>query len=226
MLEGLELRSTCHLEPSLPAGSHSPLREAWLLRTVSDGALTPKDGWVSSFQNIDLCSILSMSWTGPVQGSGSEMFMDYFRWNVFLWLCVLLGTFNTLATWCEELSHWKRPWCWERLKAGGEGDDRGWGGWVASPTQWTWVWASSRSWWRTGRPGVLQSMGSQRVGHDWAAELNWNLPAAFLSSTRYGFASPFFCSRTPLAMSSLDPTKSPRTVCFFMFWYLPNLAAH
>lgn len=61
MLEGLELRSTCHLEPSPPAGSHSPLREAWLLRTVSDGALTPKDGWVSSFQNTDLCSILSMS---------------------------------------------------------------------------------------------------------------------------------------------------------------------
>ena len=121
MLEGLELWSTCHLEPSLPAGSHSPLREAWLLRTVSDGALTPKDGWVSAFQNIDLCSILSMSWTGPVQGSGSEMCMDYFRWNVFLWLCILLGTFNTLATWCKELSHWKRPWCWERLKAGGEG---------------------------------------------------------------------------------------------------------
>ena len=61
----------------------------------------------------------------------------------------------------------------ERLKAGGEGDDRGWDGWMASPTQWTWVWASSRSWWWTGRPGVLQSMGSQRVGHDWATELNW-----------------------------------------------------
>ena len=59
---------------------------------------------------------------------------------------------------------------WERLKAGGEGDDRGWDGWTASPTQWTWVWASSGRWWRTGRPGVLQSMGSQRVGHDWAAE--------------------------------------------------------
>jgi len=57
----------------------------------------------------------------------------------------------------------KRPWCWERLKAGGEGDDRGWDGWMASPTQWTWVWVNSRSWWWTGRPGVLQSMGSQRV---------------------------------------------------------------
>ena len=77
---------------------------------------------------------------------------------------------NTLATWCEELTHWKRPWWWERLKAGGEGDDRGWDGWMASPTQWTWIWASSRRWWRTGRPGMLQSMGSQRVGHNLAAE--------------------------------------------------------
>ena len=50
---------------------------------------------------------------------------------------------NTLATWCDELTHWKRPWCWERLKAGGEGDDRGWDGWMVSPTQWTWVWANS-----------------------------------------------------------------------------------
>ena len=61
--------------------------------------------------------------------------------------------------------------CWERLKAGGEGDDRGWDDWMASPTQWTWVWASSRSWWWIGKPGVLQSMRSQRAGHDWATEL-------------------------------------------------------
>ena len=63
--------------------------------------------------------------------------------------------------WCEELTPWKRPWCWQRLKAGGEGDDRGWDGWMASPTWWTWVWTSFRSWWWTGRPGVLQSMGSK-----------------------------------------------------------------
>ena len=80
---------------------------------------------------------------------------------------------NTLATWCKELTPWKRPWCWERLKAGGEGDDRRWDGWMASPTQCPWVWASSGSWWWTGRPGMLQSMGSQRVGHHWATELNW-----------------------------------------------------
>ena len=69
---------------------------------------------------------------------------------------------------------WKLSPCWERLKAGGEGDDRGWDGWMASPTQWTRIWASSRSWWWTGKPGMLQPMGSQRVGHDWATELNWS----------------------------------------------------
>ena len=78
-----------------------------------------------------------------------------------------------LATSCEELTHWKRLWCWKGLGAGGEGDDRGWDGWMASPTWWTWVWVNSGSWWWTGRPGVLRFMGSQRVGHDWATELNW-----------------------------------------------------
>ena len=79
---------------------------------------------------------------------------------------------NPLATWCEEWTHLKRPWCWERLKAGGEGDNKGWDGWMVSPTQWTWVWVNSGSWWWTGRPGVLQSMGSQRVRQDGATELN------------------------------------------------------
>ena len=80
---------------------------------------------------------------------------------------------NTLTTWGEELIHLIRHWCWERLKAGGEGDDRGWDGWMASPTQWTWVLVHSGSWWWTGRPGVLRFMGSQKVGHDWGTELNW-----------------------------------------------------
>ena len=72
------------------------------------------------------------------------------------------------------LTHWKRPWCWEGWRAGGEGDDRGWDGWMASPIQWTWIWMGSRSWWWTGRPGMLGFMGSQKVGHNWATELNWN----------------------------------------------------
>ena len=78
---------------------------------------------------------------------------------------------NTLAIWCEELTHMKTPWCWERLQVGGEGDNRGWDGWMASPTRWTWVWVNSRSWWWTGRPAC--SMGSPRVRHNWTTELNW-----------------------------------------------------
>ena len=80
---------------------------------------------------------------------------------------------NTLSTWCEELTHLKRPWCWERLRAGGEGDDRGWDGWMVSPAQWTSAWVDSGNLWWTGRPGVLQFMGLQRVRHDCATELNW-----------------------------------------------------
>ena len=70
---------------------------------------------------------------------------------------------------------WKRPWCWERLRAGGEWDNRGWDGWMASPTQQTWAWVNSGSWWWTGKPGVLQSMWLQRVGHDWVTELSWEV---------------------------------------------------
>ena len=79
---------------------------------------------------------------------------------------------STLATSCEELTHWKRPWCWQGLGAGGEGDDRGWDGWMVSPTGWMWVWVNSGSWWWTGRPGVLQSMGSKESDRtEW---LNWS----------------------------------------------------
>ena len=78
-----------------------------------------------------------------------------------------------LATSCEELTHWKRPLRLEGLGTGGQEDNRGWGGWMASPTQWTWVWVNSRNWWWTGRPGMLWFVGSQRVRHNWATELNW-----------------------------------------------------
>ena len=97
--------------------------------------------------------------------------------------------------------HLKRPWCWERLRAGGEGDDRGWDGWMVSPTQWTWVWVDSRSWWWTGRLGVLWFMGSQRVGHDWVTELNW------LTDTKASvFLFPLFQS-TNLSRFSTPPPK-------------------
>ena len=83
--------------------------------------------------------------------------------------CCLLSVRNES---CFTLRNLKRPWGWERLRAG-EGDDRGWDGWVASLTRWTWVWVDSGSWWSTGRPGVVRFMGLQRVGHNWVTELNW-----------------------------------------------------
>ena len=104
--------------------------------------------------------LLRVSWTA--RRSNQSILKECWSWNS-----------NTLAIWWEELTHWKRPWCWERLKTGGEGDDRGWDGWMASPPWWTWVWASFGSWWWKGMPGMLQSMRSQRVGHHWATELNW-----------------------------------------------------
>ena len=85
--------------------------------------------------------------------------------------------------WMQKLTHSKRSWWWERSKAGGEGDDRGWDGWMASPTWWTWVWASSGSWWWTGKPGVPKSVGSQRDGHDRATELNWTLQNLIICSS-------------------------------------------
>ena len=107
-----------------------------------------------------------------------------------------------MATWCEELTHLKRPWCWERLRAGGEGDDRGRDGWMASLTQWTWVWVDSRSWWWTGRPGVLRFMGSQRIGHNWATELNWlwKLPfkLASVSFSLFAYLFVFGCTGSSL----------------------------
>ena len=101
----------------------------------------------------------------PVNPKGNQSWMvigrtDWcWRWNS-----------NSMATWCEKLTHWKRPWCWARLKSG-EGDDIGWDGWMASRTRWTWVWVGSGSSWWTGKPGILSPMGSQRFGRDWATEL-------------------------------------------------------
>ena len=92
------------------------------------------------------------------------------RWKDWCWN----WNYNTLGvlgvnsnTWWEELTHWTRPWCWERLKAGGERADRGWDGWMASSTQWKWIWASSVRWWWTGKPGVLQSMGLKELNLNW-----------------------------------------------------------
>ena len=107
--------------------------------------------------------------TSPSQGKS----VLNIQWKDWCWS----WNSNTLVTWCKELTHLKTPWWWERLKAGGEGDDRGWDDWMASLTQCAWVWVNSRSWWMTGKPGMLQSVGSQRVGHNWATELtDWLVP--------------------------------------------------
>ena len=98
------------------------------------------------------------------------------HWNDCCWS----WSSNTLTTWCKELTHWIRPWCWERLRAEREGDDRGRDGWIASLTQWTWVWARSKRQWRTGKPRVLQSMGSQRAGHNLTTEQQQQLSTCTL----------------------------------------------
>ena len=117
------------------------------------------------------CGVREDSWGSlGLQGDPTSPF-----WRRSLNLCSVIHwkewcwswNSSTLTTSCEELTHWKRPWRLEGLGAGGEGDDKGWDGWMASLTRWTWVWVNSGSWWRTGRPGVLQSMGSQRVRHNW-----------------------------------------------------------
>ena len=122
------------------------------------------------FLNCDVEGDLGVPWTA--RRSNQSILKEIspnIHWKDWHWS----WNSNTLATSCEEVTHLKRPWCWERLKAGREGDDRGWDGWMALPTQSTRVWVNSGSWWWTGRPGVLQSTGSQKVGRDWAIELNW-----------------------------------------------------
>ena len=132
---------------------------------------------------------------------------------------------NTLATWCEGLTHWKRPWCWERLKAGGKGDNREWDGWMASPTQWTWVWVSSRSCQWTWKPGVLQSIGLQRVGHAWATELNWTDDRSSFSFVRNLYAilhSGYFSSHSHQQYRRAPFSPHPLHCLLFVdFWCWP-----
>ena len=92
---------------------------------------------------------------------------------------------NTLATWCEEPTCWKRPWHWERWEAKEEEDARRGDGWMASLNQWKWVWASSRRWWRTEGSGVLQSMGSQIAGHDWGSQQQQYKPGSTVKESNF-----------------------------------------
>ena len=120
------------------------------------------------------CGVGEGSWESlGLQGDPTSPFWRRSALGFLCWEWCWSWNSSTLATSCEELTHRKRLWCWEELGAGGEGDDRGWDGWMASLTRWMWVWVNSgRRWW-TGRPGVLRFMGSQRVEHDWPTEMNW-----------------------------------------------------
>ena len=124
--------------------------------------------------------LLEITWTARRSNQSTlKKISPEFHWKDWCWS----WNSNPLATWCKELAHWKRPWYWDSLKVGGEGDNREWDGWMASLTQWTWIWVSSRSWWWTEKPGVLQSMGSQSRAwlSDWTVPIwikikyfNWN----------------------------------------------------
>ena len=140
----------------------------------------------SSFQSLSHVQLFETPWTAARQASLSItnsqsllklMSTESVMPSNHLILChpllFLPSIFPSIRVFSKEPTHWKRLWCWERLRAGGEGEDRGWDVWVILQTQWMWIWASSRSWWWTRKPGMLQFMGSQRVGHNSATELNW-----------------------------------------------------
>ena len=114
--------------------------------------------------------LLSVSWTarGSNQSILKEISPDYSLEGLILKLKL-----QYLGTCCEELNSFEKTLMLGKIEGRRRGDDRGWDGWMASPTRWTWVWVNSGSWWCTGKPGVVQSMGLQRVRHDWVTELNW-----------------------------------------------------
>ena len=126
--------------------------ESWTIKKAESWRIDAFDLWCWR-------RLLRVPWTTRIstQSILKEISHEY-HWKDWCWS----WNSNTLSTWSEELTHLKIPWSWERLKAGGEGYDRGWDGWIASLTQWTWVWVNSGSWWWIGRPGVLQSMEFQK----------------------------------------------------------------
>ena len=152
--------------------------ESWTIKKVEHWRIGAFELWCWR-------RLLGVPWTArrPNQSILKEISSEYSLEGLMLKL--KLQYFGHLM----QRTHWKRPWCQERLKSGGEGNYRGWDGWMASPTQWTWIWVDSGSWWWTRRPGVLQSMGLQRVRHDWATELNWTVMHSIFSSYAKPWAS-------------------------------------
>ena len=130
---------------------HAPLSMRFSRQEYRSGLRSPPPG------DLPYPGIKPMSLTSPALAGG--FFTTSTTWEAHIYLLSI----RTLTTSCEELTRWKRLWCWEGLEAG-EGDDRGWDSWKASLTRWAWVWVNSGSWWWTGKPGMLQFMGSQRWG--------------------------------------------------------------
>ena len=128
--------------------------------------------WLDAFELWCWIRLLRVPWTARrYNQSILKEISPGVHWKDWCWS----WNSSIFATWCKELTHLKRPWCWEGLRTRGEGDNRGWDGWMAPRTQWTWVWVDSGCWWWTGRLGLLWFMGSQRVVHDWVMEVNWGI---------------------------------------------------
>ena len=173
--------------PGKPTRTEFPAQSCRMYFHIDSISYKWQTSWTAGFIfSLPNC-LVALCWQGEIH---SILFLKEIKYNMILKLPYRIphsqGNFLSFFFFCFFLAHccfnscpsfavstlWKRPWCWEGLRAG-EGDDRGWDGWMASPTRWAWVWANSGSWWWTGRPGVLRFMESQRVGHDWATELNW-----------------------------------------------------
>ena len=140
------------------------IKESWVLKNWCFQTGVGDDSWES------------LGLQGDPTSPSKRRSVLYILWKDWCWS----WNSNTLAIWCEELTHWKRPWCWERLRAGGEGDDRGWDGWIASPTQWTWVRANSKRQWRTEESGVLWVHGAAKI---WTRLSNWIITRIFQELT-------------------------------------------
>ena len=137
---------------------HSHYSESWTIKKAEHRRIDAFELWCWR----RLCKEIQ-----PVHPKGDQSWVFIGRTDVEAEIPILRP--SDVKSWLI----WKDPDAGKDLRAGGEGDYRGWVGWMASPTQWTWVWVNSGSWWWTGRPGVLRSLGSQRVRHDWVTELNW-----------------------------------------------------
>ena len=156
------MKAITNLDSILQSRDMTLLTKVCIVKSMSRCELDHKKGWVLKnwcFQTWCWRRLLRFPWKARRYNQSilKEVNPKYsLERRCWCWSWIS----NTLATWCEEPTHWKGPWCWERLKAG-EGGDRGWDGWMTSLIQWTWVWANSRRQGRTGKPGVLCSMGSQ-----------------------------------------------------------------